>query len=188
MLGMGYKVAHTCYTVECLADAEVIADTPAYNDYQLLDKLYPGSKFIYLQRDLELWVPSIKQLLQRMHTNVTRGDGGFNPHIKRCFSETFAPFTLENINNDDFLEQCYNKHQQHIEHYFQGREDDLLTIDVSHSDSYQRLAKFVQAANVEGEFKRINIGGKVRAWKDITNSLKVQSTKNGRIDKTIYPK
>ncbi|MDG1733009.1 MAG: sulfotransferase [Thalassotalea sp.] len=188
MLGMGFKVAHTCYTAECLANADVIADTPAYSDYQLLDKLYPGSKFIHLQRELELWIPSIKQLLQRMHTNVTRGDGGFNPHIKRCFVETFSPFTLENISSDDFLTQCYQTHQKNVEQYFQGREDVLLSIDVSKNDSYQRLADFVQAEKADGQFKRINVGGKVRAWKDITNSLKVESTKNGRIDKTIYPK
>ncbi len=186
MLDMGYTVAHTCYTQKCLTDAEVIADTPVFNDYQLLDKAFEGSKFINLERQLDLWVPSIKQLLQRMHTNVIRKDGGFNPHIKRCFSEKFAPFTLDNINNDDFLKQCYNQHQSQINHYFKNRSDDLLSIDISKPDSYQRLLSFLQKDLPVKGFEKINIAGKVRAWKDINHRLKIEGTRNGRIDKNIF--
>ncbi|MEW6996088.1 sulfotransferase [Colwelliaceae bacterium BS250] len=186
MLDMGYTVSHTCYTQACLDDSEVIADTPVFTDYPLLDKLYPGSKFINLERDLALWIPSIKHLLQRMHTNVTRGDGGYNTHIKRCFSEVFTPFTLDNVSDDEFLARCYQQHQNGIEQYFQGRCDDLLSIDVSHAQSYQKLVDFLAIEQPIKGFQQVNMGSKVRYWKDIKHVGKIESTHNGRIDKDIY--
>ena len=42
-------------------------------------------------------------------------------------------------------------------------------------------------AVVEVKRKRqINIGGKVKAWQDINNVLKIESTNKGRIDKVLY--
>lgn len=185
MLSLDYTVAHTSYTQACFHHAQVIADTPIFNDYQALDKAYPGAKFINLQRDLTAWVPSIKQLLQRMYINVTATDGGFNPHIKRCFSQTFSPFTRENINNDDFLTRCYEKHQQQISNYFRQRPNDLLNIDISTPNSYTQLIKFLGKADHNGGFERINVGGKVTAWNKIRHPNKIDSTKKGRIDKHL---
>ncbi|WP_068545149.1 sulfotransferase [Thalassotalea crassostreae] len=188
LLNLGFKVAHTCYTKQCLQDAQVIADTPIFNDYPLLDKRYPDAKFIYLQRDLINWLPSIKQLLNRMQHNVLRQDGGFNPIIKRCFTETFAPFTIENINCDQFLTLSYQHHQQAALEHFKDRPEKLLSIDVSRSDSYQRLLKFLSIDNdiEHGSFEKINIAGKVTAWNDIKSTNKIDSTRKGRIDKDLY--
>jgi hypothetical protein len=189
MLKLGYKTAHNAYTQRTFLDAKVIADTPVFCDYQALDKQYPNSKFIYLTRAPEQWLPSIKQLLQRMIVNLQRSDGGFNPHLKRCYNEVFYPLTLENLNQDEFLMSCYQRHQQDIISYFEGRAEDLLTIDVSQPNSYQSLISFLdiqlKEENTTG-FEKINIGGKVRAWQDINNVLKIESTNKGRIDKTLY--
>lgn len=189
MLGLGFKTAHNAYTANAFSDAEVIADTPVFCDYQKLDKHFPNSKFIYLTRNKDNWIPSIKQLLQRMIVNLQRIDGGFNPYLKRCYNETFAPLTADNIEQDDFLFQCYQNHQQGVFDYFQNRSDDLLTIDVSDEASYQQLLTFLNIPPEKGRstgFEKINIGGKVRAWQDINNALKIESTNKGRIDKILY--
>jgi hypothetical protein len=62
MLTLGFRVAHTAYTVRAFDEAQVIADTPIFNDYQQLDQAYPKAKFIYLERSLKNWLPSIQQL------------------------------------------------------------------------------------------------------------------------------
>jgi hypothetical protein len=189
MLGLGYKTAHNAYTQHAFSEAQVIADTPIFCDYQNLDKHFPNSKFIYLTRNANNWLPSIKQLLQRMIINLQRSDGGFNPHLKRCYNDIFSPLTAENIAQDDFLLQCYQRHQQGVLDYFKDREADLLTIDVSDSQSYQRMLVFLatepEQARMSG-FEKINIGGKVKAWQDINNALKIESTNKGRIDKVLY--
>lgn len=189
MLSLGFKTAHNAYTENAFTEAEVIADTPVYCDYQSLDQHFPNSKFIYLSRAKEGWLPSIKQLLHRMITNLQRTDGGFNPHLKRCYNEIFSPLTPENIAQDDFLLQCYQRHQEGVYAYFKDRTNDFLTIDVSAPSSYQQLLRFLgisTSLGKEGGFERINIGGKVKAWQDINNVLKIESTNKGRIDKTLY--
>ena len=189
MLGLGFKTAHNAYTQHAFGEAQVIADTPVFCDYQILDKHFPNSKFIYLTREAQTWLPSIKQLLQRMIVNLQRSDGGFNPHLKRCYNEVFSPLTVDNIAQNDFLLNCYQQHQQGIKGYFAGRENDLLTIDVSDPLSYQQLLTFLELTPEQGRasgFEKINIGGKVKAWQDINNVLKIESTNKGRIDKILY--
>lgn len=189
LLGLGFKTAHNAYTQHAFIEAKVLADTPVFCDYQQLDKHFPGSKFIYLTREESLWLPSIKQLLQRMIVNLQRSDGGFNPYLKRCYSEVFSPLSVTNIADDDFLRSCYQRHQQGVFDYFQQREQDLLTLDVSDDHSYQSLLTFLNVEQLDEHkrgFKPINIGGKVKAWQDIKNVLKVESTHNGRIDKILY--
>ena len=186
-LELGLKTAHTSYIEKCFAQAQVIADTPIFCDFQLLDKFYPRAKFVNLTRELELWVPSIRQLLQRMYHNLQRSDGGFNTIIKRCYQQVFAPLTLENIASDDFLRRCYERHQQQIADYFKGRASDLLTIDVSDNNSYQELVRFLEIEPApKGQFSKVNVGGKVTAWKQIKSPLKIESTRRGRIDPLPY--
>ncbi|TWX51711.1 sulfotransferase [Colwellia hornerae] len=188
MLELGYTVAHTAYTQTTFDNAQVIADTPIFVDFKRLDSFYPDSKFIYLTREPQKWLPSIKQLLQRMYINVTRDDGGFNTIIKRCYQRTFSPFTLDNIADDDFLALCYQRHSNEVGQYFIGRQQDLLTIDISQSASYQKLLSFLSLAqgNESASFERLNRGGKVTAWKDLNNKNKIASTKNGRISLLAY--
>jgi hypothetical protein len=189
MLGLGFKTAHNAYTQHAFSEAQVIADTPVFCDYQALDKQFPSSKFIYLTREKENWLPSIKQLLQRMFINLQRSDGGFNPHLKRCYNEVFSPLTADNIAQDEFLLGCYQRHQKGVKAYFNEREGDLLTIDVSDAKSYQQLLTFLDitpAQSRTSRFEKINIGGKVKAWQDINNVLKIESTNKGRIDKVLY--
>jgi hypothetical protein len=189
MLEQGFKTAHNAYTQDAFSQAQVLADTPIFCDYQKLDKHFLHSKFIHLTREPLLWLPSIKQLLQRMIVNLQRTDGGFNPHLKRCYNDIFSPLTADNINNNKFLLDCYDRHQQGIFDYFKERPQDLLTIDVSEEGSYLTMLAFLNIDSNkarEGGFKQINIGGKVRAWQHLNNTLKVESTNKGRIDKVLY--
>ena len=183
MLDLGFTTAHTAYTNLCMEQAQVIADTPIFCDYQQLDQRYPNAKFIYLSRELTSWLPSIRQLLERMYHNLQRSDGGFNPTLKRCYNDIFSPLTLDNIAQDQFLTSCYQRHQQGVSAYFSNRPNDLLTIDVSASDSYQQLIDFLGVKSAKTTFEQLNIGGKVTAWKQVKHPLKIASThKAGKVD------
>jgi len=185
-LDLGFKTAHTAYTEQTMQQAQVIADTPIFCDYQQLDCQYPNAKYVYLTRQPELWLPSIKQLLHRMYKNLQRTDGGFNPQLKRCYNTVFSPLTEQNITQDDFLLNCYQRHFEAAKKFFNGREQDLLIIDVSQSTSYYALVEFLAIKNNKStmeQFDHINIGGKVTAWKHIKHPLKIEATKRGRVDK-----
>jgi len=188
MLELGFTVAHTAYTQTTFEKAQVIADTPAFADFKRLDSYYPNSKFIYLTRNTKKWLPSIKQLLQRMYVNVSRDDGGFNTIIKRCYQKTFSPFILENIESDEFLTNSYMNHSNDVIQYFSKRPKDLLAINISELESYQKLLTFLSLddSNNKGAFEKLNVGGKVTAWKDLKHDNKIESTKNGRISLLDY--
>jgi len=178
LLNLDYKVAHTAYTQRCMDSAQVIADTPVFCDYKLLDKQYPKAKFIYLERQFELWLPSIRQLLKRMHKNIVRRDGGFNPILKRCFKDVFSPFELSKFSEDEFIAYCYQKHQQEVFTYFKNRPQDLLTIDVSDKNAYAAMLEFLSLKNNKNNslgFEKINVGGKITAWNSIKSELKIDS-------------
>jgi len=180
LLKLGYRVAHTAYTQRCMNDAQVIADTPIFCDYQVLANQYPNAKFIYLKRDLSLWLPSIRQLLQRMHKNITRKDGGFNPILKRCYQDVFSPFSLEKFIKDDFLIRCYQRHQENVFEFFEARSADLLCIDISKNEAFEQMLCFLNLDssktefNIEG-FEQMNVGGKITAWNNIKHPQKVDS-------------
>ena len=184
---LGFTTAHTAYIQKAFDEAQVIADTPIFCDYQILDQHYPNSKFIHLARDMDAWVPSIRQLLQRMLHNLQRTDGGFNPYLRRCYHDIFSPLTVDNINNDDFLIRCYDHHLATIKAHFKDRPNDLISIDVSHATSYQALLDFIGMPPRESNsFDRVNIGGKVTAWKQVDSEFKIESARRGRIDKLDY--
>ncbi len=183
-LQLGYKTAHTAYTRESILHADVIADTPVFCEYALLDKQFAHSRFINLERELTNWLPSIRQLLTRMHTNLMRSDGGFNIHLKRCYLETFGQYSLADIRSDEYLTRCYSRHQQKIAQYFKGREQQLLTLDVANLQSPNLLQQFLKTEQ-SISFKQLNIGGKVTAWNDIRHPNKIASTRNGKIDKFL---
>jgi hypothetical protein len=185
LLELGVATAHTAYTQHCFATASAIADTPIFNDYQALDRHYPNAKFIYLARELDVWLASIRQLLLRMHTNLTRPDGGFNIHIKRCYLNTFQQLTIANINDDNYLTDCYKTHFNNAHGYFSDRPQDFLSIDIAKPQSYQRLCEFLQLPSSNSSFEKLNSGGKVTAWNDIKHPLKIESTAKGRIDKHL---
>lgn len=190
LLSLDYAVAHTAYTQTAFDQATAIADTPVFHDYQALHNYYPESQFIYLTRAADKWIPSIKQLLLRMYNNVIRDDGGFNPIIKRCYTEIFSPFTLENINNNDFLLACYNQHKTAVIQYFEQQSQPILLIDISEPESYQALLGFLNVrsnkATSPSLFPTLNKGGKITAWKDLKHPLKIESTKNGRCSTLNY--
>jgi len=180
LLKLGYRVAHTAYTRRCMCDAQVIADTPIFCDYQTLAEQYPNAKFIYLIRDLTLWLPSIRQLLQRMHKNITRKDGGFNPILKRCYQSVFAPFTLDKFSQDEFLIKCYQQHYQIAVNFFVNRKTDLLIIDISEKDSFHQMLTYLNVhdlalVNKINNFERMNIRGKITAWNKIKDNNKIDS-------------
>lgn len=177
MLDAGFKVAHTAFTQQCFVLADVITDAPCFSDFEQLDKLFPNSKFVYLERSLSQWLPSMQRLLVKMSPQLTE-KGSFSPVLKRSFNETFDLMN-EGLMTDEHLTQCYLAHQQHVMHYFKDR-NDLLSIDISVENSYQRLCEFLSIPFSEGKgFPHLNVGNQVSKWKQVKHDNKVSSFSAG---------
>jgi len=178
LLEYDLKVAHTAFTKRTFELADVFSDTPCYCDYPQLDKLFPNSKFVYLDRAIELWVPSIRMLLTKMQKNLS-SDGHFNPIMKRCFNTTFELPNTGDPLTTDHLTHCYQQHQLKVSGYFSGR-NDLLSIDVSQPDGLKKLLGFIDVSmKTDSEFPHLNAGRMVTTWKDIKHPNKINSNASG---------
>ncbi len=178
LLDHGFKVAHTAYSKETFAQADVFSDTPCYCDYPHLDALFPGSKFVYLERDIEAWLPSMQMLLKKMHVNL-KPEGHFNPIIKRCFESTFASSTAPNPLCPTHLSACYANHKKQVMNYFSKR-NDMLQISVKQSDGLSQFLSFIgKPSNKKLPFPHINTGNSVTAWRNIKHPNKANSSASG---------
>jgi hypothetical protein len=178
LLEHDFKVAHTALTKQSFELADVIADTPCFADYRQLDQLFPGSLFVYCQRDIITWLPSIQMLLDKM-LKFKQAGGHFNPVIERCFNEAFQLWTCKNPLDTKHLTLCYQQHQQAILTYFKGR-NDLLSIDVSETDSLKTLLQFLgKPAPKNIEFPQLNANRMITAWRDIKHPNKINSNAIG---------
>ncbi|KZN54734.1 hypothetical protein N474_17645 [Pseudoalteromonas luteoviolacea CPMOR-2] len=185
-LGLGFKTAHTAYTQSAIKSAQLIADTPVFNDFEKLYQLFPNSRFIYLERELSLWVPSIQRLLTRMLPKLIEQGGGFNETLKRCYFNTFPNLNADNILDDTYLINCYNNHKLNVTSFINKTNADCLFVNLAHEDSGQKLAEFLNVSNID--IPHLNKMGKVTAWNEIRHPLKVESTRLGKVDKdsTLY--
>jgi hypothetical protein len=180
-----FKVCHTAYTIRAFELAQVISDCPCFSDYQALDKLFPQSKFVYLNRPMELWLPSIQMLLNKMLPSLNSRNY-VNPILKRSFEQTFELNKKGDFLSESSLTACYQRHQKSVLNYFEGR-DNLLTIDISQRDSLPNLLKFL-GLNYTGDeiFPHLNIGKRVDNWKEIKHLNKVNPNAAGKYGRKYF--
>jgi hypothetical protein len=187
LLQHNFKVAHTAYTKRAFELADVISDAPCFSDYQELDKLFPDSRFVYLERALENWIPSMQMLLKKMLPELDAKKGYLHPVLKRSFNKTFALQTAADPENMQHLATCYLSHQQAVLDYFADRTD-LLKIDISHSKSLSHLLSFLDIATQDeaSEFPRLNVGKQVDNWKEFKHPNKVNSLSAGKEHRKFF--
>lgn len=179
LLDYGFKVAHTAYTKHAFELADVVSDAPCFADYKQLDALFPNSKFVYLDRVLPAWIPSMQMLMNKMLPELTPKSGYLNPVLKRCINKIFAPFDCENPLAPQHLEECYRTHQQAVFSYFAQR-DDFLAIDISQTGSLKQLLDFLGIeGSTAGDFPHLNIGKRVDNWKEFKHPNKINSNSAG---------
>jgi len=186
LLDYGFKVAHTAYTKRAFELADVIADAPCFADYKELDQLFPESKFVYLDRPLESWIPSMQMLLNKMLPELAPKSGYLNPVLKRCMNKMFSPLAVEDPLSKQHLEYCYLAHQQEVFDYFSTR-DNFLIIDISGKNSLQKLLQFLAIdAEGAGEFPHLNIGKQVDNWREYKHPNKINSLSAGKEHRKFF--
>ncbi|MGS0496299.1 sulfotransferase [Pseudoalteromonas mariniglutinosa] len=176
LLEMGLLVAHTAFTKKAFEKADVVSDAPCFSDYMYLDTLFPNSRFVYLSRGLEQWLPSIAMLLEKMAPHLCLKTGHFSPVLKRSFHQTFPnihPLT------ECQLAACYTQHQHAVLEYFKGR-DNFLSLDVSEPGSLLKLKQFLgMPTDGDTNFAKLNVGRNVANWREYKHPNKVNANLAG---------
>lgn len=119
--------------------------------FQAVDMHFPGSKFILTVRDEEAWYESMRKfhLSERVH-----GDKALSLELLKDAEYCYKGFAYDtkvlvyDLPEDDpyhreTLLDHYRYHNKMVKDYFRNRPGDLLILDVSEPDAYQKLCEFL---------------------------------------------
>lgn len=98
-------------------------------NFALLDRQYPGSRFVLTTRPLDDWVESRRKHVAR---NVARRETGE-------YTGDFLTVDVEAWTAD------YERHHDAVARYFEGRAD-LLVLRIAEGDGYELLCPFLGVA------------------------------------------
>ena len=114
-------------------DYDGLTDTPVAYSYKKLDKKFPGSKIIFTERDIDSWLTSCEKYKAFRPENQ-------NPvaldllHKKLYWTTIF---------DEKLFRKAYEKHKADVSNYFRNREDDLLRINITKGERWERLCIFL---------------------------------------------
>lgn len=95
----------------------------------LLDKVFPNSKFVYLEREEASWLKSLN--------NWSYKRTGVYPDLEKELVD-------------------FKKHRAFVTEYFKDRPNDLLSIDVTDKKAFMKLAGFLGKVSSEREMPHEN--------------------------------
>ena len=157
--------------LKIIRNYDALEDTPWYMIYKELDELIPGSKFILTIRDEEAWYWSVSKHigdLRAAHHEWIYGRGKGLPKDDK-----------ENTIN------IYNRHNADVIEYFKDRPNDLLILDFTIGDKWEKLCDFLGKElpelpfphyNKTAEIEKRNYGSKQKFRKlrhRIKNNIKI---------------
>ena len=185
---LGYKTVHWHYTKKIFKycgdtieidydkfiNYDAFGDTPIARIYTILDKKYPGSKFILTTRDERKWAESFRNQFE---------NGLSDKFEARLHRDLYGTDSY----NFDLCTTAFINHTIDVKEYFEGRKDDLLIINVTEGDGWEKLCHFLGKEIPDVEFplkyqkKEREFGFRLR--KLIRNPLKVPEYIMNRIRK-----
>lgn len=97
--------------------------------FPLIDNRFPGSRFIYLERDVETWKKSLTTWTMKVTNRAPDLEGATAAFID---------------------------HKNFVDDYFANRPDDLLRLNVRDPEAFEKLARFVGRTKPEENFPHAN--------------------------------
>lgn len=108
--------------------------------YEKLDKAYPGSRFILTLRNKEEWLENVKGIWRKKLSRIE--EEGLDYRYKYKKQEFHALYQLPGYEKQKLVD-FYDRHCQKVLEYFRNREQDLLVLDLSAGDGWQKLCSFL---------------------------------------------
>ncbi|ACA89175.1 sulfotransferase [Shewanella woodyi] len=203
LLEHGFKVAHQGFTKQTFELADIVSDAPCFSDYKQLARLYPQAKFIYLDRELEAWVPSMQMLLSRMLPHLDRKTGRFHPILKRSFSHSFGVGEVSDPMDGQHLVECYQRHKKAVFEFFcsvEQHQDNFMSINISEEGSLSKLLNFLSFESEQNasemnfphlnfphlNFPHLNKGRNVASWDEYKHGNKISSNAAGPENRKFF--
>lgn len=146
---LGYRAYHYPPLPELLKYVdryEALTDITISLVYKFLDKRYPNSKFILTIRDMESWLESCKN-----HIKNVRNYYKWKGYVRKKIYHTIG------YSRDMYI-KAYQKHINDVKTYFHNRTDDLLILNITKGEGYEKLCPFLGKKIISKPFPHLNIG------------------------------
>jgi len=158
---MNLKLVTRDHPKELMADIdhEVIHKHQAFTDnpipflYKELDARHPGSRFIHTERDEDAWLKSVEWL-------HSEGRIKFNWHLIPEIDEINMRLYGRLDFDPDVFMAAYQKHNLELREYFRERPDDLLILDITKGEGFEKICPFLGLEMPTEEFPHWNKGNK----------------------------
>lgn len=134
---LGYRTVHFPTSDEQIARHDAATDASVAYRFEELDRAYPGSKFILTVRDEEAWLRSYQQFRDQQ-TRIGRDW----PMMRQARAVRLAVYGTEEFDRERWR-AGYRRHNQRVLEYFANRPGDLLVMDITRGDGWEKLCPFL---------------------------------------------
>jgi hypothetical protein len=134
---LGYRTVHFPTSDEQIARHDAATDASVAYRFEELDRAYPGSKFILTVRDEEAWLRSYEQFRDQQ-TRIGRNW----PMMRVARAVRLAVYGTEEFDRERWREG-YRRHNQRVREYFADRPGDLLVMDITRGEGWEKLCPFL---------------------------------------------
>jgi hypothetical protein len=133
---------------------DAFTDLPVARIYRALDQRFPGSKFILTIRKPAEWFKSHESwetTYGKLH------NGPFEQALNKKMYRTAEPSRSENIS-------ALLAHNREVKRYFSDREEQLLTLDITIGEGWEKLCPFLDVAQPNTPFPKENVFKDKKNW------------------------
>ena len=153
---LGYRSLHWMSQGHLLnpwnvADFTAAVDLPVAALFQAFDRVYPGSKFIYTERDMDSWLESCRKHVRPL-AELRKEKVSYVGEIAVLHK---AVFGVEDYEREAWRQGAL-RHAARVRAYFTGREEDLLVLRVCEGEGWERLCAFLGKGIPSGPFPHAN--------------------------------
>ena len=154
LVTLGYRTIHFPMTMRQIDLNDASMDITVACRFEELDRLYPGSRFIFTEREMSSWLKSCEDhytkriildlLSERTMSLIVRA--------RRAMygTEYFDPGVFE---------ETYISHSKKVFEYFRERPQDLLVMNICEGDGWSKLCPFLDRPIPDEPFPHRNESG-----------------------------
>lgn len=151
---LGYKSIHLPRSLEEIKNHEASDDLTVSCRYKELDLSYPGSKFILTVRNYDSWMVSCIWHY-RHHWGIDRWPEPAKGFVMDAEQRIYGAAAGRKIEPVDIMDGAI-RHLQGVMLHFRDRSQDLLVINISAGEGWERLCPFLGKANPNVPFPHAN--------------------------------
>lgn len=161
----------SCVDPTLLERYDALTDTPIPSFYRELDEAYPGAKFILTVRDMDGWLLSCKKQ--------------FTENLARAQNEAHTALFMDlygcTVFDETKFRTGYERFVQGVMAYFKDRPKDLLVLNVTAGEGWDKLCPFLGKPVPDMPFPKANVT-RIR-WMDVHALEKIAREAGDRLQR-----